>query len=401
MKKRIITVLLCLILTVTFTIKPKQDADAFAFSIGVGSVIALVGVSLAGAGLVWHNRNDIIDVGQRVYDEVIKGGIDKLNALFTVGALVGGAKAIKFTKDGIDTVTKCLNDSRSSTDISSSIYYTDVTSVDLSNVYLRGRTYNFTNGACVTFQNSKTGNALVAYDVLKIYPNYDYDLSGMWQAETRNGTTGDRSTSLDIVSSVSLNDGSICVNPPSVSLKKWIGSISADSAIVVQPGKEVSAVGEEKDVYIPSVDGVTAKDDILGGVVSDIPKVGEDVISIPGVIGADEVVSIPNEGDISIPTTPDMSLPNKVALDFSPLYINLTNKFPFCIPFDLINCIKSFKANREVPNFRVDLDEGLVGKASFDLDFNKFNSIAAILRYFLLISFVACLIKITRSLIKG
>ena len=81
-------------------------------------------------------------------------------------------------------------------------------------------------------------------------------------------------------------------------------------------------------------------------------------------------------------------------------------KFPFCIPFDLINLFSGFSAEAEAPNFHV-----LVMPANsfgldnddiyWDIDFAPYNYLVQILRFFIALGFVLWLIVITRKLIRG
>ncbi|MGL5086923.1 MAG: hypothetical protein ACRC68_14630, partial [Clostridium sp.] len=50
------------------------------------------------------------------------------------------------------------------------------------------------------------------------------------------------------------------------------------------------------------------------------------------------------------PVPPIDNLPK---LDFTPLYISFKDKFPFCLPFDFINIIKSFDADPVAPVFNI------------------------------------------------
>lgn len=80
----------------------------------------------------------------------------------------------------------------------------------------------------------------------------------------------------------------------------------------------------------------------------------------------------------------------------------IINKFPFCIPFDLIKVIKKMDSTSTAPKFefpfkfeRLGIDE------TIKLDFKQFESVAVVVRWFILISFILLLIYTTRNLIKG
>ena len=81
-------------------------------------------------------------------------------------------------------------------------------------------------------------------------------------------------------------------------------------------------------------------------------------------------------------------------------------KFPFCIPFDLINLFSGFSAQAQAPSFHV-----LVMPANsfgldnddiyWDIDFAPYNYLVQILRFFIALGFLLWLIVITRKLIRG
>lgn len=80
----------------------------------------------------------------------------------------------------------------------------------------------------------------------------------------------------------------------------------------------------------------------------------------------------------------------------------LDSKFPFCIPFDLVNCIKSLVATPEAPRWvfpikveRWNIDEEIV------LDFEMFENVAKVCRTLETFGFTFFLIIKTRDLIRG
>lgn len=143
-----------------------------------------------------------------------------------------------------------------------------------------------------------------------------------------------------------------------------------------------------------------------------------------GVAGAVEGVDLP-QGAVEnpdIPVTPDLSgitgLLNKIlsflksipatligtkALDFSGFSnISLFDKFPFCIPFDLVNAVNQLNAPPEAPVFKVDFKGTIMESAgSIEIDMSNFEQLAKILRFFEFFGFVAGLIVVTRNLIRG
>lgn len=95
------------------------------------------------------------------------------------------------------------------------------------------------------------------------------------------------------------------------------------------------------------------------------------------------------------PVIPDHSLDDMVS-------DGLSDKFPFCIPFDLIHAVEYLVATPAPPKWifpfkveRIGIDEEIV------LDFSKFDGVAAACRLLETFGFLVFLIMKTRNLIKG
>lgn len=103
----------------------------------------------------------------------------------------------------------------------------------------------------------------------------------------------------------------------------------------------------------------------------------------------------------------DMTLPNSIGLDFNPLMESVGKKFPFCIPWDFVNLIRNLEKERKAPEWDIkwqpfnhsDGDNPEIGKFEYLLSFKQFDTIATILRYFLLVVFVYTLISKTNKYI--
>lgn len=110
---------------------------------------------------------------------------------------------------------------------------------------------------------------------------------------------------------------------------------------------------------------------------------------------------IPEEGSLDGVLDDIFNPSTTKSLDFTPLQLSLADKFPFCIPFDFIKVFNIFTSNAVTPNFVITMPENLIGGgSSFEFNFNKFEKLAAILRFFILIFFITNLIKYTRDLIS-
>lgn len=80
---------------------------------------------------------------------------------------------------------------------------------------------------------------------------------------------------------------------------------------------------------------------------------------------------------------------------------DLQKIFPFCIPFDIVDCFKLFKAEPETPRVEIPIHFGIVEKDyTFVIDLKDFNNVALMLRSSLLIVFVVGLGFATRNVIK-
>lgn len=80
----------------------------------------------------------------------------------------------------------------------------------------------------------------------------------------------------------------------------------------------------------------------------------------------------------------------------------LTSLFPFCIPFDLINCIKLMSAVGEAPCWEFPFRVPVLGlEDTIKIDLTKWDSVAAVCRSLETLLFVGLLINKTRTLIRG
>ena len=79
---------------------------------------------------------------------------------------------------------------------------------------------------------------------------------------------------------------------------------------------------------------------------------------------------------------------------------DLSNKFPFSIPFDLVALVRVLDAPPEAPRFQGTLDLG-VTTYNYDINLEAFNPVASACRIAETLLFVFVLIMITRNLIKG
>lgn len=128
----------------------------------------------------------------------------------------------------------------------------------------------------------------------------------------------------------------------------------------------------------------------LAGVVSGIGSIGNKLSNILSKLSA-------------LPALIGAAVIGTGSLDFSGFQnIELYNKFPFCIPWDLYNCFKDFNVAPIVPKFEIDFSGTFLSPADpIVVDFNDYEELVQIVRYFSFAFFVVGLILITRNLIRG
>lgn len=80
---------------------------------------------------------------------------------------------------------------------------------------------------------------------------------------------------------------------------------------------------------------------------------------------------------------------------------DLKELFPFCIPFDIVDCFRLFNAEPETPRVKVPIHFGIVDKDyTFDIDLKDFNDVAGVCRTSFLILFMVGLGFATSRVIK-
>lgn len=158
------------------------------------------------------------------------------------------------------------------------------------------------------------------------------------------------------------------------------------------------------DITFPRVIGETGtltipKDDVIGYTDDDT------VIDFPD----DTVVDDPADTETDPADNPTI----KDVIDdqggtFYPTALDLTNIFPFCIPFDIIYLVNQYSNVEEsapVINYEIVYPQALqssLGESyTVTIDFADFISVRNVLRVFILLLFVVGLMKITRDLIRG
>lgn len=160
------------------------------------------------------------------------------------------------------------------------------------------------------------------------------------------------------------------------------------------PGDLSSLVGQTSDNFWTNTDNLVGNSDIT------VPNVNNPSISLDGTI------SFPNTNiDTDNPSIPDINNPSVDgifpafpsfgdSLDFSPMYLtNVTEKFPFSLPWDIGRLIQKFDVEPVAPVFEVP-----IVSETITLDLTEFSELASIVRFFVLIGFILALIFISTKL---
>lgn len=169
---------------------------------------------------------------------------------------------------------------------------------------------------------------------------------------------------------------------------------------VVKPGTNYE-IQTNPDAEVNHLEDVTTMED-LQKVLEEHPI--EDILGQTNtneLIGPDTSPGPSPEPSPSVSPLPDEEFPEQDLQDFE-VPAAVVNKFPFCIPFDLIKTVQVLAAPPEAPVFelpfyfpRYGIDEKIT------IDFKQFESLAKISRYFFDLLFILGLILLTRGLIKG
>lgn len=155
---------------------------------------------------------------------------------------------------------------------------------------------------------------------------------------------------------------------------------------------DLESLVADLDIYYDDVLGwLVNKDYTAVGSLPYVPvTVGEGVLTFPYV----EVGDIPAP---SIPEIPDIFEPGDKSIDWSPLLnVNISNKFPFCLPFDFMRGLEVLLSPSQVPSWTIPI----MGN-EITIDFSQFETLAKISRFFFTIMYIYVLIIVTKRIMGG
>lgn len=191
-------------------------------------------------------------------------------------------------------------------------------------------------------------------------------------------------------------------NVPGLSLPEgYTGAI--DTGVIQGLQDQIQGVG---DYVIGLQDYIQALEDAINGREADVPIEDTDS-SIPYPVPVPQDITptyeqvapeeIPVEDEIQDIVNPEITAPSTDVING--LQFDLTQVFPFCIPFDLYELIQKFVAEPVAPHIHIDWDIPFVeSNFTLDIDFSAYNSVAAILRTMELIGAIVGLAIATRAI---
>lgn len=250
----------------------------------------------------------------------------------------------------------------------------------------------------------ETGSLMHPEDILYNPTGLSISLRPIVDAQTKTADVSDDIEVVipsidDIVSALAdVIDADDIADRLSRTITDFAWSIAPDIVIptvVPIPSESVSASASESagedtsDPYLPWVPDITGRlDGLLGGlkgIADGLAGFGEQVQALPGSIA--QAIS-----DVVI-GTPDSSF----AIDSI-----IVDKFPFCIPYDLVSCVTVLQAESTPPVWKVPfVIDSLNFRYEITLDLTQWTQVIAVIRGFLLLMFIVGLVILTRTLIRG
>ena len=206
----------------------------------------------------------------------------------------------------------------------------------------------------------------------------------------------------------------------SVPVKKT-GISVLDGVVSGQLGWDIPSARTWDDVFsggkpyadvVGQTGAIGVPDDVITGT-----KSGDRVIEYPDTADVQDTADYPDTGTDNPANDKPQSIPDKPQTDvfesqggtYYPNTIDLTTLFPFCIPFDIIYLIEKFDNDGDnapvitIPIMYPNAIQSAMGSDRYEItiDFQDFIVLRNIMRVFILLLFIAGLMKITRDLIRG
>lgn len=424
MKKRIISVILSLVVCSTtiiqpFTVKASVGAGVIGGMLlegggaGLGaSVIAAGPYVLAfaavgvGVGVVYHNREEIQSSLVACYNWAKKKGKNLLDYFST-----DSNGSVIINPEGLDIIRGYMKEYK----------------IDSSTLDTIGHIGDFSYSAGTISSPSSTvikfpieGSDCI---IFKIHANNNSLASN---APSVSISIGDKSEILYIGSNAFFRgevdyycafsyDDSVSFYSGGTSYDTLKEKLSKDSPFSTQPICSDFSIDilQQWDSA-----GSICVDRLLGDDIGSYDNVNDDVTFLNPSLTADEALSVSMPTDltwdsvieVSYDDTKDFEISNtteippsdnpSIPIDgFTDNGGKLTDKFPFCIPFDLARSVQSFN---DTVNTKIEFDVPIpYCSFHFSLDFKDFEVLVSIFRFSSLVIFIISMLFATRNIIRG
>ena len=223
------------------------------------------------------------------------------------------------------------------------------------------------------------------YNFLGHYYGYQFNSIIWWQDTVGDMIFGIPDDDIDIPS----DDSEPCVLNPNKVITDMPEKIVNDEPIEIPDGT--------------TIDDVVGNPALPGEIVGGIP-VNDVVTGVLGEFVPVQDIDFPWEDTVNPDIPADPSVPANPELDTDDYKIKpaVIDKFPFCVPWDIIKCFSLLGQDSEVPKFKyrfyiksLKIDETIV------IDLKDFEPVAEVSRFFFRIIFIFGLVLITRNQIRG
>lgn len=215
---------------------------------------------------------------------------------------------------------------------------------------------------------------------------YERQNDGVW-VQTGGSSSGTLTTQVnpynDIYGNLGATQGTTTIP---ASDPQTIADAEAGTMAIITPFTDATDFDNADPVVIPIPQALP----IPADTVADIPNV---IAQLPAVVTDTDDTTIPE-------IAADLASSYPAAGDYN---LNLTNYFPFCIPFDLYDIMTSFVAEPVAPSLTIPLpvtysvEEGVIME-EYTIDLSQFDSVAAVLRMLELVLFGVGLAVATRQI---
>lgn len=429
--KKIIVILSIFFLSFSIVTDYKQK-EAEAFVVLDDITILILGLTVLATGYVAVNKDQIYDMGSRVYDELKENAEISLDASLYLADLAkdGAVKVTNTLIDAIKEVVKNIpNDDVEKVspfdlpvDMTLDIpfnsgtygkYDYDTAPVSYSITILNSGERDTSivisgNESRVDFIDCRVGTTKIKFNgYYRSDSDWKYGVFSYIKYPSGGITSGGQLSEKNPFSM------KIHLNSPDLKIVDSYSYVTIPySNSKIKENYNPTVINERFDLLVPDRSISIDKDAVVTSGVLDRTITEDDVLSWDAI----KDLYITQDGTITNPDDTTTGTIDKVvdnvfnptitkSLDFSPLYLSFSDKFPFSIPFDIYNLISDFKAEKKAPKFYIDLSPfsmtGAKSSAGFELDFTKFSVLFGIARTFILISFIVFLAIKTRDIIKG